>query len=170
MDDQEKLIEILQSYLNNGQFYIVDVQAVGRRGGRIKVTVLLDSDAGITIDECADISRQLGAQLDEENFFGEAPFTLEVSSPGVDYPLTFPRQYVRNVGRQLIVMLTDGRTRKGRLESVANDHIVLDIEAEKPTKRKPKQEIDVSREAPPTGPTPILFEQIKKATVIVSFK
>lgn len=170
MDDKAHVIELLQPYLNDGQIYVVDVQVVGRQGGRIKVTVLLDSDAGITIDECAEISRRLGGQMDEMNFFGESAFTLEVSSPGVDYPLTFPRQYVRNIGRKLVVALIDGGMRKGKLESVADDHIVLDVEPEQKSKSKKKKEADASVEAPVAGPTPIYFEQIKKANVEISFK
>ncbi|UFH56802.1 ribosome maturation factor RimP [Spirosoma sp. KNUC1025] len=170
MDDKEKIAGLLGPYLNDGHFYVVDIQVAGRRGGHIKVTILLDSDAGITIDECADISRKLGTQMDELNFFGEAPFTLEVSSPGVDYPLTAPRQFVRNVGRQLVVTLADGNTRKGTLESVTSDHIVLVIEPEKKPKSKKKKEADLITEAAPVGPTPILFSQIKKANVEVSFK
>src|SRR5919199_1422138 len=99
MDDKARIIELLQPYLNDGEFYIVDVQVVGRQAGRLKVTILLDSDTGITIDQCADISRRLGVEMDEGNFFGESAFTLEVSSPGVDFPLTFPRQFIRNIGR-----------------------------------------------------------------------
>ncbi|GAB4040898.1 ribosome maturation factor RimP [Spirosoma gilvum] len=170
MDDKAKVTELLQPYLNNEQFYIVDCQVAGRQGGRIKVTVLLDSDEGITIDECAEISRKLGIQMDEMNFFGDSPFTLEVSSPGVDYPLKSMRQYVRNIGRQLAVTLTDGKTQKGKLVSVADEHIVLDIEPEKKSKSKKKKEADLLVEPAPVGPTPIPFEQIKKANVEVSFK
>lgn len=169
MDDKAQITDWLQPYLNNDQLYIVDIQVVGRQGGRIKVTVLIDSDTGITIDECALISRRLGGQLDELNFFGESPFTLEVSSPGVGFPLTFGRHYVRNVGRQLTVTLVDGMIRKGRLESVGDDHIVLDIESEKVSKTKKKKEGLLTAEVP-AGPTPISFAHIKKATVDVSFK
>ncbi|MBD2752865.1 ribosome maturation factor RimP [Spirosoma validum] len=170
MDDKAQITELLQPHLNDGQLYVVDIQVAGRRGGRIKVTILLDSDAGITIEECAGISRKLGAQMDELNFFGEAPFTLEVSSPGIDHPLLFPRQYVRNVGRTVAVTLVDGSTRKGTLESVSDDHIVLDIEPEKKAKSKKKKEADLIAEVQPVGPTPISFEQIKKANVEISFK
>ena len=170
MDDKAHITDLLKPYLNDDQIYIVDIQVVGRKGGRIKVTILLDSDAGITIDECADISRKLGGQMDELNFFGEAPFTLEVSSPGVDYPLTFPRQYIRNIGRQLVVILMDGSSRKGKLESITDEYIVLDIEPEKKSKSKKKKEADLTTEALAVGPTPIPFSQIKKANVEVSFK
>ena len=170
MDDKAKITELLQPYLNDGQLYIVDVQVVGRQGGRIKVTILLDSDAGITIDECTEVSRKLGGQMDEVNFFGESPFTLEVSSPGVDYPLTFPRQYIRNIGRELIVTFADGATQKGRLVSVADDHIVLDIEAEKQSKNKKKKGVNLDEKLQLAGPTSIYFDQIKKANVVLSFK
>ncbi len=170
MEDKAKITELLQPYLNNGHLYIVDIQVAGRRGGRLKVTALLDSDTGISIDECAYINRKLGEQMDEMNFFGEAPFTLEVSSPGVDYPLTLPRQFIRNIGRTVVVTLTDGNVRKGRLESADSDHIVLDVEAPKPVKSKKKKEADLITEAQPVGLTPIPFGQIKQANVEVSFK
>ncbi|WP_018619685.1 ribosome maturation factor RimP [Spirosoma luteum] len=170
MDDKAKLTELIQPHLNDGQLYIVAIQVAGRQGGHIKVTVLLDSDMGITIDECAQVSRKLGGEMDELNFFGESPFTLEVSSPGVDFPLTFPRQFVRNLGRQLVVTLEDGTTRKGTLESVSDNHIVLTIEPAKKGKSKKKKETDLTSEPVPAGPTPIPFEQIKKATVEISFK
>lgn len=170
MDDKAKISELLQPYLLEDRLYVVDIQVAGRQGGRLKVTILLDSDSGITIEECAEVSRKMGTVMDETNFFGESPFTLEVSSPGVDYPLTFPRQFARNVGRQLIVTLTDGNIRKGTLESVADDHVVLTIEAVVKSKSKKKKEVDLSTDVQPVGPTPIQYEQIKKANVEVSFK
>ena len=131
--------------------------------------ISLGLNAGITIEECASISRRLGGQMDESDFFGESPFTLEVSSPGVDFPLTFTRQYIRNIGRQITVTMVDGTIRKGRLESVADDQIVLDIEPEKVSKSKKKKD-GLSVADVPAGPTPISFTQIKKANVDVSFK
>ncbi len=168
MDDKARITEWLQPYLNNDQLYIVDVQVVGRQGGRIKVTILLDSDTGITIEECASISRRLGGQMDESNFFGEAPFILEVSSPGVDFPLTFRRQYIRNISRQLTVTFLDDTVQTGRLESVAEDQIVLDIIPPKMSKSKQKKEGLLIANVP-AGPTPILFGQIKQANVAISF-
>lgn len=169
MDDKARIVDLLQPYLQAGQFYIVDVQVVGRQGGRIKVTILLDSDTGITIDECADISRRLGTQMDELNFFGESAFTLEVSSPGVDYPLSFPRQYVRNIGRSLVVLLTNGTTERGMLEAADESHIMLNIVPEKRSKTKQKKDAEAGIVVR-SGPTPIPYNQIKKATVEISFK
>lgn len=178
MNDQARITELLQPYLNDGQFYVVDVQVVGspgegQTGGRMRVSVLLDSDAGITIEECASISRRLGVTLDETDIFGGAAFTLEVSSPGIDQPLGFPRRYVRNVGRQLAVTLTNGTVLVGKLESVADESIVLDIEPVKKSKTKKKGVLAAgdSVEAPgPVGPTPIAFADIRQANVEISFK
>ncbi len=169
MDDKTRITELLQPFLNNDQLYIVDIQVVGRQGGRLKVTILLDSDAGITIYECADISRQLGGQMDEMDFFGESPFTLEVSSPGVDFPLGFPRQYRRNIGRQLLVMLTDGTTERGTLEDVDDAQIVLNIVPEKRSKTKQKKDAEAGVVVR-SGSTPFSYDQIRKATVEITFK
>lgn len=167
MNDNTRITELLQPYLNDGHLYVVDVQVIGQPGGRIKVAILLDSDTGITIEECASISRRLGAVLDETDLFSGAAFTLEVSSPGVEQPLRFPRQYVRNVGRQLAVTVKSGGVLTGKLDSVADDHIVLDVIPAK----KPKQKKDAADETPePAGPTPVPFADIQQANVEISFK
>lgn len=173
MDANQKLTELLQPYLNddgsgNPAIYIVDIQIAGKQGGRLKVTILLDSDTGITIDECARISRQLGAQLDEIDLFEGRAFTLEVSSPGVDFPLQSPRQYRKNIGRSLHVLLDDGTVRDGKLADVTDGHIVLDIAPAR--KSKPKKKVGTDEAPAPEGPTPIPFEHIKKANVAITFK
>ena len=168
MDDNVRITELLQPYLKDDRLYIVDIQVVGRQGGRLKVTILLDSDTGITIDECADISRRLGGQLDEMNFFGESPFTLEVSSPGVDFPLGFPRQYRRNTGRQLLVALADGTTERGLLENADDAQILLNIVPEKRSKTKQKKDVEAGIVVR-SGPTSIPYVDIKKATVEITF-
>lgn len=170
MNDVAKITELLQPLLHNDHFYAVDVNVAGARGGKLKVTLLLDSDEGITIEECAGISRQLGNQLEEIEFFGEAPFTLEVSSPGVDFPLTRPRQFQRNLGRTLALTLTDGKTLRGKLDSLTDDQIVLDVEAVKLSKTKQKAVIAAGLPPQPEGPTPFRFDQIKQAIVEISFK
>lgn len=170
MNDVAKITELLQPFLDNDHFYIVDVKVAGARGGKLKVTVLLDSDAGITIDECATISRQLGNQMEEMNFFGDSPFTLEVSSPGIDFPLKTPRQFRRNLTRTLLLTLTNEKTLKGRLDNVTDEQIVLDVEPVKLSKTKQKAREAAGITPEPEGPTPFRYDQIKQATVEISFK
>ena len=166
MNDTAKINDLLQPYLNDGEYYVVDIQvAGGRPGGVVNVTVLIDSDAGITIDECAKVSRQLGNQMDEIDFFGDTPFNLEVSSPGVDFPLTTPRQFAKNVGRSLTVQLAGGTTLTGKLEQVDTQGIVLDVPPAKISKTKRK----TLTELPPEGPQTLPYDAIQKAVVEIIF-
>ncbi|GAB3905375.1 ribosome maturation factor RimP [Larkinella knui] len=159
MDVKAKVNELLQPYLNEDQYFVVDIQVSPSRT-RAKITVLLDSDTGITIEECAGISRKLGNQLEELEVFDGQSFTLEVSSPGVDEPLVLKRQYLKNVGREIQVLLNDGQIRSGKLEHIGEDHIVI---TETPLKKPKKND-------PPIEPAAIPFTYIKKSTIQVSFK
>ena len=165
MNDTAPIEAILQPYLNDGEYYIVDIQVAGRQGGLLKVTVLIDSDEGMTIEACARISRALGNQMDEVDFFGDSPFNLEVSSPGVDFPLTQQRQFAKNVGRLLKIQLTSGPVLIGKLETVDEQGIVLDVPPAKISKTKRK----ALTELPLEGIQTIPYESIQKATVEIQF-
>ena len=88
----------------------VRVSAAGRR--RL-LRVVVDSDRGVSLDDAAAISRQLSAALDTVAVMGDFPYTLEVSSPGVDRPLTDPRHWRRAVGRLVQVTVTDAGDVRG---------------------------------------------------------
>ncbi|MEZ0541593.1 ribosome maturation factor RimP [Fibrella arboris] len=165
MNDTTRIEALLQPHLNDGEYYVVDIQVAGKGGGTLKVTVLIDSDEGMTIDACARISRALGNQMDEMDFFGDAPFNLEVSSPGVDFPLTQQRQFAKNVGRLLKVQLAGGPGLIGKLEAVDAQGIVLDVPPAKISKTKRK----TLTELPPEGIQTIPYESIQKATVEIQF-
>ena len=76
-------------------------------GNNIKV--FLDADNGLTIDTCTRINRALYKQIEEDALFPNGDFALEVSSPGVDEPLKLHRQYKKNIGRTVEVLLNDAR-------------------------------------------------------------
>ena len=152
-DVKQKVQQLLEPLLENGKFYVVDIR-VSLSKVQAKVTILLDSDEGIKIDECTTISRALGLDIDA---MMPEKYTLEVSSPGVDFPLKSVRTYQKNIGRSLKVSLKTGSETIGRLESVDNEQITL-IEEKK---RKKNEEII---------PVIILFSNIKESEVIVSFK
>jgi len=76
------------------------VAAAGRR--RV-LRIIIDTDGGVSLDDIAEVSREVSAKLDAANAMGDAPYTLEVSSPGVDRPLTQPRHWRRAIGRLVIV-------------------------------------------------------------------
>ena len=87
----------------------VRITAVGRR--RL-LKVVVDGDGGVTLDAITEVSRALSAELDANGAMGEAPYTLEVSSPGAERPLTEPRHWRRAAGRRVRVPLA-GRSRAG---------------------------------------------------------
>jgi ribosome maturation factor RimP len=87
----------------------VDLEGVrlAAAGRRRVLRVIVDADGGVSLDDIAEISREISARLDAKNTMGDAPYTLEVSSPGVDRPLTQPRHWRRAIGRLVIVGVDD---------------------------------------------------------------
>jgi ribosome maturation factor RimP len=90
----------------------VEVSAAGRR--RL-VRVLIDGDDGVTLDDVAVVTRAISQAMDAHQAMGEASYTLEVSSRGIERPLTLPRHWRRNVGRLVSVVRVDGGTSTGRI-------------------------------------------------------
>jgi ribosome maturation factor RimP len=105
----------------------VAVQAAGRRRV-VRVVVDLPDDAvgGVPMDAVTAVSQALSQRLDDADAMGGAPYTLEVTSPGVDRPLTQRRHWSRARGRLVRVVLRDGGTRDGRLEDVRDGGVVVD--------------------------------------------
>jgi ribosome maturation factor RimP len=102
----------------------VEVRSAGRR--RI-VRVLVDGERGVSLDQVAEVSRAVADALDESDVLGDTPYTLEVSSPGVDRPLALPRHWRRNVGR-LVVVHSGGTDLTGRISSADDEGVELDLE------------------------------------------
>jgi ribosome maturation factor RimP len=148
--------KMAEESLPEQELFIVDV-AVSDTPVRPKITVLADGEQGITIDQCATISRRINAKITEA-YGEELSYVLEVSSPGVDFPLTQPKQFQRNVGRSLKVRLQDGTEKTGKLEEVTEAGLSLLEEV----KQKGKKATYV--------PVQVPYGEIVKANVVISFK
>jgi ribosome maturation factor RimP len=131
-------------------YFLVEVRVTP--GNNIKV--FIDGDAGVTIDRCVIINRALYKQLEEEGLFPDGNFSLEVSSPGLDEPLRLHRQYEKNIGRNIEVVLNDGTRKEGKLLSVTEDGIVM--------------EENVGKKKEPVNHS-FLFENIKTTKIQVVF-
>ncbi len=112
--------------------YDLEEVTVAAAGKRSVVRVLLDKDGGITLDDIADVSRLLSEALDaadeqDPTLLGTS-YVLEVSSPGVDRPLTEPRHWRRNVGRLVRASLRDGSVAEGRVTAADDTGVTLDEE------------------------------------------
>jgi ribosome maturation factor RimP len=101
---------------------------IRRAGQRRLVRVVVDHAGGLSLDLVAEISRDISRALDEADALGEGPYVLEVTSPGVDRPLTLPRHWERAVGRLVEVDLVDGGTLQGRVTQGGHDSVWLDVD------------------------------------------
>lgn len=151
---KEKIEELVNAHLKDDRIFLVDVQIAGGRNAR-KITVLVDSDEGVSIDECARISRSLSEDLDQMDII-EGNFFLDVSSPGLDQPLKLERQYRKNIGRNVKVVTKEGAEIKGKLKSISDEGIMLERQPSKKLKESIKDFIK--------------FEEIKHTKVLISFK
>ena len=127
------------------------------KAGKTRLLILIDADQGVTIDTCALVSRKVSEELEAQDFMGDA-YILEVSSPGLDYPLTTVRQYQKNLTRELKLSLSTGVDLQGKLLEVADDSIKLLIKKKEKGKKATEEEVSVP------------FADIKKSIVQVSFK
>ena len=103
---------------------------VASAGRRRLVRLVVDRDGGLTLDDVADLSRAVSEALDAGDAMGGAPYVLEVTSPGVDRPLTEPRHWRRNAGRLVRAVLRDGGEQTGRVLRLEDEAVVLDVAGE----------------------------------------
>ena len=103
----------------------VEVVAAGRRS---VVRVVVDHDGGIDLDAVAEVSRVVSDVLDASDATGSTPYTLEVTSPGVDRPLTEPRHWRRAVGRLVSVPVREAGTVTGRVRAADETSVTFDVD------------------------------------------
>lgn len=124
IETQVQAIErMLESILaDDPAYFIVEV--------RIKPTnnikVFLDGDNGISIEKCVFYNRILYKKMEEAGLFPDGDFSLEISSPGLDEPLKLLRQYRKNVGRKVEVLLKTGVKIEGKMVEVFDEHIIIE--------------------------------------------
>jgi ribosome maturation factor RimP len=102
--------------------YDLEDLSVAQAGRRSVVRIVVDTDGGVDLDAVAEVSRAISSALDEADPLGEQPYVLEVTSPGVDRPLTEPRHWRRNIGRKV----TAGDV-AGRIREVTDDGVVIEV-------------------------------------------
>lgn len=149
-DVLEKIKLLAEPLLEGSDMFIVNIK--NKPTNNIKLFV--DADSGLSISKSATLNKSLYKVIEEQQIFPDGNFSLEVSSPGVDEPLTSARQYKKNIGRKVLLELDEEVEKLGMLKEVTDTHVVLEIKASK------KKEA-TTEEVP--------FEQIKKATVQISF-
>jgi ribosome maturation factor RimP len=141
---QEHLAELLEPVVSATGLELESVR-IGRAGPRRVLRVVVDGDHGVDTDDIAKVSRAVAAEVDGQDAMGKAPYTLEVSSPGIDRPLTEPRHWRRAAGRLVQVYVKDlssgtasagpadtgGHAVEGRIVAAGEAGVTLEIDGER---------------------------------------
>jgi ribosome maturation factor RimP len=135
---KDQISEHITPALHKAGYFLEDVNLVSPGQHRI-VTVIVDGESALNLDQVTVASKLVSELLDEATFMGETPFTLEVTSPGIDRPLTLPRHFAKNVDRLLKVTKSDGDVVTGRILSNTESDVTLSV-----TEKKDVKEVTIS--------------------------
>jgi ribosome maturation factor RimP len=148
---KDQISELITPALYQAGYFLEDVNLVTPGQHRI-VTIIVDGESALNLDQVTVATKMISELLDEAQFMGETPFTLEVTSPGVDRPLTQPRHFSKNADRLLKVVKTDGDVVTGRISSNTENDVTLLV-----TEKKESKDVVLK------------FSEIKRATVEIEF-
>lgn len=127
---KDQISELISPALQQAGYFLEDINIATPGQHRI-VTVIVDGESALNLDQVTIASKLVSELLDEATFMGETPFTLEVTSPGIDRPLTLPRHFAKNVTRLLKVTKTDGEVLTGRILSNTDELVTLEVTVKK---------------------------------------
>jgi ribosome maturation factor RimP len=148
---KDQISELISPALHQAGYFLEDINVVSPGNHRI-VTVIVDGESALNLDQVTVASKLVSELVDEASFMGETPFTLEVTSPGIDRPLTLPRHFSKNVTRLLKVTKNDGAVITGRITSNTDFDVTLNV-----TDKKEVKEVAIA------------LSDIKRAVVEIEF-
>ncbi|AQX08585.1 ribosome assembly cofactor RimP [Elizabethkingia ursingii] len=155
MEFRERVQELVDQYLvTREDLFLIELKI----SADSNITVIIDGDQSVSLQDCLDVSRAVEFQLDRE----EHDFSLQVMSPGLSEPLKLPRQFAKNIGRELDILLNDDTKIQGELKIAGEDSITLELKYRRPKLvGKGKEDVVEDRIIPLT--------EIKKALVVIKF-
>jgi ribosome maturation factor RimP len=125
MGKKEDISAAITPALSALGFYLEDV-TITSAGRRSMLTVIVDGDTHLSLDQVTSATKAIGEIVESIQSLGETPFTLEVTSPGLDRPLTKPRHWRKNIDRLVKVVLLDGKEVKGRIKAASEVSATVD--------------------------------------------
>ncbi len=144
MGKKEEISAAITPALSDLGFYLEDI-TITSAGRRSMLTVIVDGDTHLSLDQVTVATKAIGEIVENIQSLGQAPFTLEVTSPGLDRPLTKPRHWRKNIYRLVKIVLLDGNEVKGRVKDATEVSATVDEQVVK-------------------------FSDIKRATLEIEFK
>jgi ribosome maturation factor RimP len=144
MGKKEEISAAITPALSDLGFYLEDI-TITSAGRRSMLTVIVDGDTHLSLDQVTVATKAISEIVENIQSLGQAPFTLEVTSPGLDRPLTKPRHWRKNIDRLVKIVLLDGTEIKGRVKDATEISATIDEQVVK-------------------------FSDIKRATLEIEFK
>ena len=144
MGKKEEISAAITPALSDLGFYLEDI-TITSAGRRSMITVIVDGDTHLSLDQVTVATKAISEIVENIQSLGQAPFTLEVTSPGLDRPLTKPRHWRKNIDRLVKIVLLDGTEIKGRVKDATEISATVDEQVVK-------------------------FSDIKRATLEIEFK
>jgi len=144
MGKKEDISAAITPALSDLGFYLEDI-TITSAGRRSMITVIVDGDTHLSLDQVTVATKAISEIVENIQSLGQAPFTLEVTSPGLDRPLTKPRHWRKNIDRLVKIVLLDGKEIKGRVKDATEISATVDEQVVK-------------------------FSDIKRATLEIEFK
>ena len=144
MSNKEQVLAVITPAIESLGFYIEDIN-ISSAGKRSMLTVIVDGDTHLSLDQVTVATKAISEIVENLPTLGNNPFTLEVTSPGLDRPLTKPRHWRKNKDRLIKIVLTDGKEINGRIQDSNEASATVDEQV-------------------------INFGDIKRATLEVEFK
>jgi ribosome maturation factor RimP len=144
MSNKEQVLAVITPAIESLGFYVEDI-TITSAGKRSMLTVIVDGDTHLSLDQVTVATKAISEIVENLPTLGNNPFTLEVTSPGLDRPLTKPRHWRKNQDRLIKIVLTDGKEVKGRIKDSSETSVTVDDQT-------------------------INFADIKRATLEVEFK
>ena len=144
MSNKEQVLAVITPAIESLGFYIEDI-TITSAGKRSMLTVIVDGDTHLSLDQVTVATKAISEIVENLPTLGNNPFTLEVTSPGLDRPLTKPRHWRKNQDRLIKIVLTDGKEVSGRIKDSTETSVTVDEQV-------------------------INFADIKRATLEIEFK
>jgi ribosome maturation factor RimP len=147
--------EIAEEFLKDTENYLVDIDV---KPGNV-IVVEIDNDCAVSIDDCVALNRFIESRLDRD----VEDYELEVGSSGLSQPFKHLRQYKKNTGKEVEILLKNGKKQSGRLKDVTENQIIITVEKQvKPEGAKRKTTVDED--------LVVAYDEIKYTKNIIRFK
>lgn len=154
MISTSQIKDIVLNYIDGSELFIVEIAV--RPGNNIMVCI--DSNRGVSIDECAEISKIINAGLNRDI----EDFELEVSSPGLSLPFKVVQQYIKNIGKEVEVLLKNGKKLKGKLISASAETFTIETQQKEKSVGKRTAEMVIQQQH-------FNLEDVKSTKVVINF-